>query len=706
MRLPRLNDSLPPRQRGAYVVLTAVVMLSLVLSVGLALDTGRLHLEKRQLQRVADMAALEAAGAVMLISHAEDGELEEAAQAATKRNGYKHNTDDQPSDIDDIRVEAKGGGVCHEDQGGDGGLIRKFYPFDGGETKPAGACSELERHAVEVTIEYMASPSLFDSLWGDGGVKMTATAMAQRSQAEEYAVFSVGSRLLSVDTEDSVLSHLLSALGLEVSAGVAGLGNIANVNVMLGDILAVNSLGVGSVEQLLGAEITLLDVVEAARLGLAGDDAVSLTVLDNLLGADIGNLKIPLGELLHVSTDDVPLAAEINLLELVSAGLFFANKDSAIELDADALGIVVPNGIANLEVMLNVIEPPRIAIGPPGCQDGSRPTGNDESCDGKWRTSARAEQLSIGVSGDFTVPLLADIRVLLGISAARAEAGIDDLWPSDTEGHDWVVRVSAVQQPVSAYVRLYADVLNTRVSEDPDTGFSEGGFSGGILDDLGIGSDSSVMVSFVDGVLSSVGNLIGGLLEAVVRLIGDVLRREEFRLDPSDATKIQKRTCSLLLVCGSWGPHKNVPTLPEEIGSGGTLDEGEPPDFSIVFEGLEGSGEPEPMTPLYREVQWPSQDDSHPMASFSGDPASLVNSLSSSLASVDLEVSLLGSDDLTSPLLNPVVNLLSDVINLVLRDLIADKVLEPLLELLGVKVQEAEVRIIHIAPDTGPPELL
>ena len=721
MRLPRLNNPLPPRQRGAYVVLTAVVMLSLVLSVGLALDTGRLHLEKRQLQRVADMAALEAAGAVPLISHAEDGELEKAAREATKRNGYKHNTDDQPSDIDDIRVEAKGGGVCHEDQGGDGGLIRKFYPFDGGETKPAGACSELERHAVEVTIEYMASPSLFGSLWGDGGVEMTATAMAQRSKAEQFAVFSVGSRLLSVDTNDSILASLIGGL-LEVDAAVVGFGGIADATVTLSDLLEVSELGVGSAEELLSAELTLLDLVEAVVTAVDESGTLGLDVFAGLLGglpvsAHLSGARVTLGEILGVTTDTIPLMAELDVPGLLSTALLVASQESGLALPG--LELNVP-GVANIDAMLKVIEPPQIAIGPAGCLNDVEP---NLSCNGEWKTEARTAQLTLAIDADVEVPLLAKLGVKLGVTAAGARAGIEDISPAgEHDEHEWNVTVAAYQAPLSApRLDLHLRLLDTPLPFLDDLGWSEIEVLEDLLDLLEIPVDIvSSLVGVVAGLLSSilelllkdlVGGLIGGLLDLLSPYY-DVqseyydsdqekfcVKVERFRkvshafVDSDEECKPASEFAHLL---------DDVPVNPEGGTSGWEeiLEAWVEPGVAKGRDERMGESIPDPPV-----AKWPAGNSEEEKVIFTGDLGTAVAMIGELEDSVDVKLELLGADLSANALLGPVLRIVDEVAGKVLSPLVG-LALDPVLDALGVNVSEAEVRIIHIDQNTGPPELL
>ncbi|MFP3560702.1 pilus assembly protein TadG-related protein, partial [Paraburkholderia sp. SIMBA_049] len=58
---PRLQFRGPARQPGAIGLMAALTMAAALLCLVVVVDTGRLYLEKRNLQRVADMAALEAA---------------------------------------------------------------------------------------------------------------------------------------------------------------------------------------------------------------------------------------------------------------------------------------------------------------------------------------------------------------------------------------------------------------------------------------------------------------------------------------------------------------------------------------------------------------------------------------------------------------------------------------------------------------------
>jgi uncharacterized membrane protein len=57
---PRMQFRGPARQRGAIGLMAALTLAMALGFMLLVIDTGRLYLEQRKLQRVADTAALEA----------------------------------------------------------------------------------------------------------------------------------------------------------------------------------------------------------------------------------------------------------------------------------------------------------------------------------------------------------------------------------------------------------------------------------------------------------------------------------------------------------------------------------------------------------------------------------------------------------------------------------------------------------------------
>ncbi|WP_340675121.1 pilus assembly protein TadG-related protein, partial [Paraperlucidibaca sp.] len=73
------------QQRGALMIMAAGFMLLGVLCLALVVDTGRLYLNKRNLQRVIDVAALEVASRG---GQCDDGSALAIAQESLARNGF------------------------------------------------------------------------------------------------------------------------------------------------------------------------------------------------------------------------------------------------------------------------------------------------------------------------------------------------------------------------------------------------------------------------------------------------------------------------------------------------------------------------------------------------------------------------------------------------------------------------------------------
>lgn len=691
MRLPNLSRIVPRRQRGAYVVIVASVMMLLVMSVALAVDTGRLFLEQRHMQRVADLAALEAAGAVALISQASDADLASAAQDSAKRNGH----DSEESGRTLITV---GGGVCHASEGD--GKVRVFFPL--GHDDPSVACSDghegtLERHAVEVTASHQVRPSLFGSLLGEDEITISATAMAQRSQAEKFAVFSVGSRLLSLDTDSSVLSPLLRGLlGLEADVELLGFNGIADATITLSDLLDVPELGVGSVEELLSAELKLLDLIAQLKAAHHGPEDESellvLQALDERLRAFIsaGNI-ITVGDLLDIGTERAPLDAEVSAIDLLSTALLIANQENAVELPG--LNLSVP-GVTNIEAMLEVIEPPQIAIGPAGCLNDIEP---DPYCNGEWKTEARTSQVRLGVGADVRIPVIADLGVKLGLVAGGARAGIEGAQPAgEEESHKWDVDVAAYQYPLATKLDLKLDVLNTSLPLlDSDLDGSGIPLLESFVSLLGLDS------GLVGGLLSAVGDLldavVGGLVEVLKEILGPLASRHEYYKESTDEICVQAYTLLWIKV----GEPQCDPAshLPDEVGDG-DQSPGWSDNLEAWLEGAELQAGSSPMTPSRKSLEWPEQQ----KADFLGS-TEVALEFRSLLGEIDLKLHLFGASIPTEGLLSPVFAVVQAVTDKVVASLAAG-VIDPLLDALGVNINEAEVHVIDIDYHTGPPELL
>lgn len=381
------------RQRGAIGLFGIVTLLLALMFAALAIDAGRLWMDNRQLQTVADMAALEAAGTIGALGCKADSlAVLAAAQTAAQRNGYSDSLTSAPN-----RLEI---GQVQTDKG-----ERLFIAGTGEE-------------AVHVVATRSVPASLL--LGGLLGNQIVLTAEATARADPIQASFGTGSALLrvSVSEQDKNLFNLLlgSLLGGSLSLDAVSYQALAGANVTLLELLQA-STSVGSVEELLNANLTVRDVIEVTRGAVSLHDSGQSTAaeaLSAILDANISALDVRLGDVLKVATPVTDAASNlnINVLDLITASLMLANQNHAISLP---LGISIP-GVSSLSTEINIIEPPQIAVGP---------AGHDTA--GNWCTEAKTAQINVGVTSSINVIGLATVKLKLAMDVAQGSAHLKTL---------------------------------------------------------------------------------------------------------------------------------------------------------------------------------------------------------------------------------------------------------------------------------------
>lgn len=337
------------RQRGA-IGLMAVVTLGLALLFMLVvIDSGRLYLEQRKLQRIADMAALEAAGQFAVCTGS-GPQATAIARAAATRNGHAPGNPLTAS--------------CGYLQTGANSL--RTFTRDNDR-------NEAIRVDVSNTVATSVAGGVY-SLAQGSGVPLTTTLQAHAVASlpmPPQAMLSVRTTLATVDSRQSVLLNaLLSALGGTVQLDLAGWQGIASTQLnLLGylDQLAIDlDLKAGDYQQLLTADATATQLLQAAVKVLQQSGAAANVVTDLgkvALGASNSTL-LQLGDLLDIQngTAQAGLDGSIQLLQLVQGVIQLAVSESAatVDLPISVLGLV------NGRVRLKVIEPQQIsAVGDP-----------------------------------------------------------------------------------------------------------------------------------------------------------------------------------------------------------------------------------------------------------------------------------------------------------------------------------------------------
>jgi uncharacterized membrane protein len=396
-------------QRGAIGLMGALTLMMAVLFTALAVDSGRLWMQQKKLQVIADIAAIEAARNLGCAADVTDALA--AAQAAAENNGFQGNLANSPNLVDLGSVNTSSG-------------IREFISGD-------GAAAVYVRATQEVPSSLVAG-----GLFG-GNIMLSAEAV---SLADPHAAaFSGGSYTASLNSEDSVLLNALlgEMLGAPLNLGVVSYQGIAQTNITLQDLLQVTS-DVGNYEELLNSSVQLAELLQlfveaATRSGTA--DVQAIAAMQSIANVAVRDLSLRLADVLAVTTPDANAAATVglNALSLITTSVLVANGNHAVTLP---LGVNLAS-IASINALVTVVEPPQIALGPPANTDGT-------IC-----TSMKTAEVRIEVPVVVSIPLLARIDLSLNVEVAQGNA---DLLAVDIGDAETDVRIAA--QPGIAAITL------------------------------------------------------------------------------------------------------------------------------------------------------------------------------------------------------------------------------------------------------------
>lgn len=335
----------PVHQRGAIGLMAALTLLIGLMFLMLAVDSGRLYVEKRRLQRVADMAALEA---VSRRGDCASGSAQTFAEEnATQRNGFALDT--QRSLLTACGSVSSSAGVRSFSEDGSGQVIRAIAT----STVPASLI-----------------------LGGLFGQQVTLQAQAVAGAQVPLAALTLRTTLVSVDSSQSVLLNAVfgGLLGGSVNVSAVGWNGLVKTDINLLDfldLLAVDQgLTVGDYQQVLTSNVALGDLLDVAADALAkggssADIAAGVAGLQALSAVvPAGTPLLKLSDILAVQSA-VPKAGldlALNAFQLAQAMVQLANSENAA---VASVPVTIP-GVATVNVQIKVIEPPQLsAIGNP-----------------------------------------------------------------------------------------------------------------------------------------------------------------------------------------------------------------------------------------------------------------------------------------------------------------------------------------------------
>lgn len=327
---------------------------------------------------------------------------------------------------------------------------------------------------------------------------VTPFDVTRRAVACSQPLAAISAAGTTATLDEGLTGALLSGLtGGALDVSLIGWNGLAQVGVSLLDLgeelgrIGVD-VGAGTLTELLDADVTAGQLAQATVAALvAGGDTAGLDA--TLLGS-LAVLEVPalaafrLGDLLEASTSaEAALLTEIDALGLVVAGLQLANHRAAAALDLEIPGVT--------GARLSVIEPPAIAIGPPGFHG-----------DGTPRTRARGAQLGL------------DLRLPVG-TVRDAGSGVD---VSPT--------VAAQVQPF----RTRIDAISTCSQALSQSSTAAGTVRSDLeaaIDDLEAIASAAGLLGVVGGLLDAVGAILGGLTGTLSCLLAPTSTRESIKAD-------------------------------------------------------------------------------------------------------------------------------------------------------------------------------
>lgn len=323
--------------RGAVVPVVGILLTVVLLIAALAVDLGMERVGRSDMQSLADVVALDLAREL-------DGSTAAALSPTMQTKA------DQSRDRNDDTVGAEA-----------------IVVPELGELDSAGAFRPVSGSAVPTAVRVTAST---DVAYAFGGITKLASGAVTRSAvatADQSACFRLGSFVARLDTQESaLLNPILGAmLGSTVNLDAASYNGLAAADVTLADLVEVGGLGVGTVDELLALQnvsvgtlfIAMADVLDREGQG-------SQASILRALSVSAATPTIAIADLISASgSDEAALAAELNVLDLVTGAAFLANKDHAVSIPD--LGITLP-GVGTVGATVHVVEAPRMACGRPG----------------------------------------------------------------------------------------------------------------------------------------------------------------------------------------------------------------------------------------------------------------------------------------------------------------------------------------------------
>ena len=344
-------------QRGVVLLLAVPGMVMAVAAMALSVDIGRQVLERRDDQKIADLASLDA---VRDIANAQT-----AAEASAERNGF------DLSEAGAVLLAERGSvdanRVFSLDPAGDSVRVTITSVVDyifmpGTKTVSAKAVARLPLPATTTT--------------STTGPTTTTTAPPAFVPS---AGFTLGSNLASIDTTKAPMLNRVLGAWLKGAASGGGTADVVGWQGLLSSNVTLEALrghlelldaGIqfGTVDQMLNADITLTKLAQAtaAALSAGGDSNASLYAGPaGIIAQSTNTTTFKLGRMIQVAagSEAAALATRFNAFHLLTGSAMIANGTNTVSVPD--IGITIP-GLGTTSLSVKVIEGQKTYIGPTG----------------------------------------------------------------------------------------------------------------------------------------------------------------------------------------------------------------------------------------------------------------------------------------------------------------------------------------------------
>ena len=385
-------------QRGAVLFIAVGFMLLAVISLALVVDTGRLYIEKRNLQKVADMAAIE-----VLARHGKcsDQTATQYAQESLARNKFILSADNTLS-VSCGQIAVASG-------------IRDLI------ASPVGVLDS----AVKIVVRQAVTGSIIAGGIFNDKINLQAVAISANS-GSALAALTLKSTLLNVNITQNSRAQLLSSIFGDMLCGnlninVGAWNGLIHTDIDIFDYLdrlAINSgLSAGNYEEVLTTNVTTGELIQAAIDVIdaqIGTPQVTINALDAIVALDellvasqVAPTNLNVGELIRLQSGNsfAGAAANLQLFHLVQGIIQLANKHNAV-----VASIPITVGGSTIDVKLKVIEPPQLSsIGDP---DLARAESNLAVNDSPNRIYVRSAQVRLLISVNLSSTLTSLVGTL------------------------------------------------------------------------------------------------------------------------------------------------------------------------------------------------------------------------------------------------------------------------------------------------------